>query len=219
MWFQNRRAKWRKSERFTQQSKSGTPGQSDVTEEDLLSESEDAKIEDELEVEAVSSSDVTSDADAPAERPPDAIPRESGGNSPEPDCGKSEENTQPSPEDSSDKNAEEITPKQEDKFEERDRSDSVIVPCDVKEEDSEDILRIPKTTQSSSRVPISLPSIFSGMHNMCSSSSLLMNMANQSQDSMLMQKQQFMQPSFVQTLLALNNNVVNRQSVLPFMEG
>lgn len=219
MWFQNRRAKWRKSERFTQQSKSGTPGQSDVTEEDLLSESEDAKIEDELEVEAVSSSDVTSDADPPTERPPDTIPRESGGNSPDPGCSKSEENTQPSPEDSSDKNGEEITSKQEDKFEERDRSDSVIVPCDVKEEDSEDILRIPKTTQSSSRVPISLPSIFSGMHNMCSSSSLLMNMANQSQDSMLMQKQQFMQPSFVQTLLALNNNVVNRQSVLPFMEG
>lgn len=180
-------------------------------------------MEDELEVETVTSTDMTPDTDSQAVQLLDVISRETEKTSPAPGCSQSEESklseldAPPQSEDSStDKNNEET---REEKSEETDRSDSVIVASDIKEEDSEEVLPIAKTTHASSRTPNSQPSIFSGMHNMCSSSSLLMNMANQSQDSMLLQKQQFMQPSFVQTLLALNNNVVNRQSVLPFMEG
>lgn len=189
----------------------------------MLSEGDESKMEDELEVETVTSTDMTPDTDSQAVQLLDVISRETEKTSPAPGCSQSEESklsdldAPPQSEDSStDKNNEET---REEKSEETDRSDSVIVASDIKEEDSEEVLPIPKTTHASSRTPNSLPSIFSGMHNMCSSSSLLMNMANQSQDSMLLQKQQFMQPSFVQTLLALNNNVVNRQSVLPFMEG
>lgn len=189
----------------------------------MLSEGDESKMEDELEVETVTSTDMTPDTDSQAVKLLDAISRETETTSPATGCSKLDESTlseldaPPQSEEScTNKNNQEL---REQKSEETDRSDSVNVASDIKEEDSEEVFPVPKTTHASSRTPNSLPSIFSGMHNMCSSSSLLMNMANQSQDSMLLQKQQFMQPSFVQTLLALNNNVVNRQSVLPFMEG
>lgn len=235
VWFQNRRAKWRKSERFSQQPKSGTSIQNDVNGDEMLSEGDDAKIEDELEVETVTSTELASEGDSQAAKLLDVISREIDRHSPEPCCSKPEDNTSTVQETSSeseipayDKNEDEPQ-KRVEKTEETDGSDSVTVTSDandcmtatsdIKEEGNDDALTIPKTTQSSGRIPSSLPSIFSGMQNMCSSSSLLMSMANQSQDNMLLQKQQFMQPSFVQTLLALNNNVVNRQSMLPFMEG
>lgn len=56
--------------------------------------------------------------------------------------------------------------------------------------------------------------------HMCPSSSLLMNMANQSQENIFLQKQQpFLQTSFMQTLLALNNNASTRPPMLPLIEG
>lgn len=56
--------------------------------------------------------------------------------------------------------------------------------------------------------------------HLCPSSSLLMTMANQSQDSIFLQKQQpFLQTSFMQTLIALNNNANPRPPMLPLMEG
>ncbi|KAK3092001.1 hypothetical protein FSP39_024355 [Pinctada imbricata] len=36
---------------------------------------------------------------------------------------------------------------------------------------------------------------------------------------MMLNKPPYFQPSFVQTLLALNSNAVNRHSMMPFMEG
>lgn len=78
------------------------------------------------------------------------------------------------------------------------------------------------SSTSSSQVSTSLPSILSlaSSQNMCSSSSMLMNIANQSQENLFLQKQQpYLQTSFVQTLLALNNNAVNRPGMIPFMEG
>ncbi|XP_062607126.1 diencephalon/mesencephalon homeobox protein 1-A-like [Saccostrea cucullata] len=225
VWFQNRRAKWRKSERFTtQQSKSGTSSQNDVAEGEL-SEGEETKLEDELEVETVTSTELTYENDSQAAKLLDVISGENEGTSSETNCFKSDEHTSQKEEESSDLEIS-ISNKNEDesqrikeKPEDAD-SDNVIVTNDVKDEDNDDVIPTPNNIQSPSRIPSSLPSLFSGMHNMCSSSSLLMSMASQSQDSMLLQKQQqFMQPSFVQTLLALNNNVVNRQSMLPFMEG
>jgi len=68
----------------------------------------------------------------------------------------------------------------------------------------------------------SLPNVISSamQQNMCSSSSMLMNIANQSQENLLLQKQQpYLQNSFMQTLLALNSNAATRPTLMPFMEG
>lgn len=60
----------------------------------------------------------------------------------------------------------------------------------------------------------------SSSQHMCPSSSLLMNMANQSQENIFLQKQQpFLQTSFMQTLLALNNNASTRPPMLSLIEG
>ncbi|XP_069125690.1 diencephalon/mesencephalon homeobox protein 1-A-like [Argopecten irradians] len=244
VWFQNRRAKWRKSERFAQQQTKPSTSQSDTVNDDANSEI-DLKMQDsgeDLEVDTVTSSDDLDDSLLPDEID---VHQDRGGEV----LSKSGQFDVNSETNSDTKEQIHFNDIQECKEEPDTNSTSqdnelgdippVLSPSSNSNEteDNKNNLtdKVSEQTSDNSETEIStsesggsghtaqaIPNLLStGMpHGICSSSSMLMNIANQTQENIMQKQQPFLQNSFVQTLLALNNNASSRPAgLMPFMEG
>ncbi|OWF48627.1 diencephalon/mesencephalon homeobox protein 1-like [Mizuhopecten yessoensis] len=240
VWFQNRRAKWRKSERFAQQQTKPSTNQSDTGNEDGGSEI-DMKMQDggeDLEVDTVTSSDDLDDSllpeeiDVHSERGVDIISKSesfdvNSETKEQTQCNSNQDfNEEPDTNTiSSDKELDQSPSVLSSSSNSNETDDNKSnLPDKAAEQISENSETETTTSESSGSVHTSqvIPNLLStGMpHGMCSSSSMLMNIANQTQENILQKQQPFLQNSFVQTLLALNNNATSRPpGLMPFMDG
>lgn len=228
VWFQNRRAKWRKSERFTgsaKQTKSedDNGNHDDEPRDTILDTVPDDQSD--IDLERVTSSEICVDmcqsdeenCDDPSQTEDSPLINEENGSE---DCENevidcstvshsSDQQESVIEENQDDINGNTTTPTVSKILNDIPTPSSAVISKD------NEIKPTNTPIQTSSLRGVN----FTTQH-LCPSSSLLMSMANQSQDNIFLQKQQpFLQSSFMQTLIALNNNATPRPPILPLMEG
>ncbi|VDH94724.1 Hypothetical predicted protein, partial [Mytilus galloprovincialis] len=226
VWFQNRRAKWRKSERFTGQPKHNKSEMIDVGNE----ESHDTTInplsddQSDIDLEKVTSSEICVDMCQSDDDHDDEYLNE------EPESVETAEQITNSTEKTNElenehfqeeRESNDISPEQEHSKNDNktDETSSICNDQSSASTSKDNDIKPPTPPAQSSSIRTGLNFLSTPQH-MCPSSSLLMNMANQSQDNIFLQKQQpFLQTSFMQTLIALNNNASTRPPMMPLMEG